>query len=136
MRSLAKSPGTNPGAHTANRRARGQVAYRDVHGVDPPPAHTVFRGHAYLDYLYGEIWTREKYLTRRDRRIISICCSAAVRADADVREHLGSALRNEELTYEELQEVVEHYAVYVGWPLGRHLDDMLLDVATELGVTG
>ena len=79
---------------------------------------------------------RTRRIQERDRRVISICCSAAVRADAEVREHLGSALRNEELTYEELQEVVEHYAVYVGWPLGRHLDDMLLDVATELGVTG
>ena len=135
MRPLGFVPWADP-VDPQTRRARGQEAYRDVHGVDPAPAHTVFRGHAYLDYLYGEIWTREKYLTRRDRRIISICCSAAVRADAEAREHLGSALRNEELTYEELQELVEHYAVYVGWPLGRHLDDMLLDVATKLGVAG
>ena len=28
-----------------------------------------------------------------------------------------------------------HYAVYVGWPLGRHLDDLLVEAATEVGVT-
>jgi hypothetical protein len=27
-----------------------------------------------------------------------------------------------------------HYAVYVGWPLGRHLDDMVVEVASDLGV--
>jgi 4-carboxymuconolactone decarboxylase len=119
----------------ATRRERGESAYQDVHGGAPAEARTLFRRHAYIDYLYGEIWTREKYLTRRDRRIISICCSAAIRADADVREHLTAAIRLQELTYTELQALVEHYAVYVGWPLGRHLDDMLIEVARELGVS-
>jgi len=115
------------------RHARGKAAYQDVLGVSPPPAQTIFRRHAYLDYLYGEIWTRQKYLTRRDRRIISICCAAAVRADKDVREHLTAAIQSHELNYTELQALVEHYAVYVGWPLGRHLDDQLIEVASELG---
>jgi 4-carboxymuconolactone decarboxylase len=115
------------------RRARGEAAYREVLGVDAPAPQTIFRRHAYYDYLYGEIWTRQKHLTRRDRRIISICCSAAVRADADVREHLRAALQFNELTHEELQALVEHYAVYLGWPLGRHLDDLLIEVANELG---
>ena len=116
----------------ATRRARGERAYSDVFGRPAPEAMTIFRRHASLDFLYGEIWTRDAYLTRRDRRIISICCSAAVRADADVRDHLRAALELKELTYEELQALVEHYAVYVGWPLGRQLDDLLIEVATEL----
>jgi len=116
------------------RRARGEAAYRDVHGEPPPPAPTAFRGNAYIDYLYGEVWTREKYLTRRDRRIISICCCGAIGVDEETREHVRAALVNGDLSYEELQELVVHYAVYVGWPLGRHLDDMLVDVAAKLGV--
>jgi 4-carboxymuconolactone decarboxylase len=100
------------------RRQRGEAAYRDVHGAAPPP----------------EVWTREQYLTRRDRRIISICCCAAVGVDTETREHLRAALANKEMSFEELQELVVHYAVYVGWPLGRHLDDLLVEAATELGV--
>src|SRR3954467_12026951 len=50
---------------TAARRSRGEAAYEDVLGVAPPPADTIFRRHAYTDFLYGEIWTRGKYLTRR-----------------------------------------------------------------------
>ena len=99
-----------------------------MHGQAPPPPSTPFRRGAYLDYLYGEIWTREEHLTRRDRRIISICCCAAVGVEAETRAHLEAALRNGELTMEELQELVVHFAVYVGWALGRQLDDLLIEV--------
>src|SRR5437588_9061109 len=93
------------------RRARGEAAYADVHGVAPAPPVTAFRGRAYLDYLYGEIWTRDEYLTRRDRRLVSICCSAELGVDEETSEHLEAALRTGELTFEELQEVVLHVAV-------------------------
>jgi 4-carboxymuconolactone decarboxylase len=116
------------------RRARGEAAYRDVHGVDAPPARTAFRGRGYVDYLYGEVWTRDRYLTRRDRRIISICCCGTVGVDSETREQLRAALATGDMTYEELQELVFHYAIYVGWPLGRHLDDLLVAAATEVGV--
>jgi 4-carboxymuconolactone decarboxylase len=116
------------------RHQRGEDAYQEVQGSAPPPPITAFRRDAYLDYLYGEIWTRDSYLTRRDRRVISICCSAAVGADEQAREHLSAALSKGELTFEELQELVLHFAVYVGWILGRQLDDVLVDVATESGL--
>ncbi len=110
------------------RRRRGEAAYRAVLGVDPPAATSPFRGRAYLDFLYGEIWTRGRHLSRRDRRIISICCAAAAGVDEEVSEHLGAALDAGEFSGEELQELVMHYAVYVGWVLGRRLDDLLARV--------
>jgi 4-carboxymuconolactone decarboxylase len=109
------------------RHARGEASYRAVQGQDPPPPSTAFRRGAYLDYLYGEIWTRDEHLTRRDRRIISICCCAAVGVEAETRTHLEAALANGELTREELEELVVHFAVYVGWALGRQLDDLLAE---------
>ncbi len=121
-------PWTDPAA-TEERSARGDAAYVAVHGQPPPPAATPFRRNAYLDYLYGEIWTRDEHLTIRDRRIISICCCAAVGVASETRPHLEAALRNGELTLDELQELVMHFAVYVGWALGRQLDDLLLEVA-------
>ena len=115
------------------RRERGEAGYRSVHGAEAPAATTPFRGRAYLDYLYGEIWTRERHLTRRDRRIVSICCAATVGVDDETREHLRAALVNGELTVEELQEFVMHFAVYMGWLLGRRLDDLLDDLVTDGG---
>ena len=116
------------------RRARGEDAYAEVHGVPAAPAPTAFRGRAYLDFLYGEVWTRDEYLTRRDRRLVSICCSTELGADTETTEHLEAALRNGELDYEELQEVVMHVAVYLGWIVARRLDDLLVTAATRLGV--
>ena len=100
----------------------------------PAPARTAFRGRAYLDFLYGEVWTRDEYLTRRDRRLVSICCSAELGVDAETTEHLEAALRSGELSYEELQEVVIHVAVYLGWIVARRLDDLLVAAATSVGV--
>jgi len=64
-----------------------------------------------------------------DHQHLLLGCRAA---DAEVRDHLRAALELAELTYDELQALVEHYAVYVGWPLGRHLDDLLVEVAAQL----
>lgn len=111
------------------RRRRGEAAYREVHGAEPPAASTPFVGRAYLDYLYGEVWTRDRHLTRRDRRIISICCATAAAVDEETSEHLRAALANDELTVEELRELVMHLTVYLGWLPGRRLDDLLSAVA-------
>ena len=128
-------PWTEP-TDDAARRARGEAGFAAVHG-DPPgdddAAITAFRGRAYLDYLYGEIWTRDRHLTRRDRRIVSICGAASVGVDEETRAHVRAALAMGDLTYEELQELVVHYAVYLGWNLGSHLDRIVVAAAGELG---
>lgn len=116
------------------RRRRGEEAYESVHGVPAPAAPTAFRGRSYLDFLYGEVWTRSKYLSRRDRRIIAICCAAGLGVDEETEEHVRAALELGELTYEDLQELVVHYAVYLGWLLGRRLDDIVHRVARDAGL--
>jgi 4-carboxymuconolactone decarboxylase len=117
------------------RRERGEDAYRRVHGAEPPTGDTPFRGRAYLDFLYGEIWTRDRHLTRRDRRIISICCAGAVGIDEETSSHLRAALEQQELTRPELDELVMHFTVYLGWALGRRLDDLLVAIGGELDTT-
>ena len=106
----------------------------DVHGRDSTPSRTVFRGTAYLDFMYGEVWTRDRYLTRRDRRVISICTAAGLSVDSETCEQIRAALVTGDMTYEELQELVMHFGVYCGWLLGRQLDDVPVEVADELGV--
>jgi 4-carboxymuconolactone decarboxylase len=107
------------------RRDRGEAAHAEVLGTPAGDATSAFAGRARLDFLYGEVWTRQRHLTRRDRRIVTICAAAYAGVDDEVREHLQAALELGDLTREELEELVVHYAVYVGWPLARHLDDLL-----------
>jgi 4-carboxymuconolactone decarboxylase len=111
------------------RRERGVASYEQIHCAAPPRASTPFQGRARLDYLYGEIWSRQKYLTRRDRRIISICSAASSAIDEEVTEHLRAAFTVGDMTRQELEELVVHFAVYLGWNLARRLDDLLIDVA-------
>jgi 4-carboxymuconolactone decarboxylase len=117
----------------ATRRQRGASAYAQIHGTAPPLAATPFQGRARRDYLYGEIWSRQRYLTRRDRRIISICSAASSAIDDEVSEHLRAALTLEDINRQELEELVVHFAVYLGWNLARRLDDRLVLVANEIG---
>lgn len=112
------------------RRERGAAAYEDIHGAAPPKPLTAFQGSARLDYLYGEIWSRQRHLSRRDRRIISICSAASTTIDEEVTPHLRAALKLGDMTRPELEELVVHFAVYLGWNLARRLDDLLVEVET------
>lgn len=114
-----------------DRRARGSAEYAAVHGVAPPPARTVFAGLGELDFLYGEVWSRNEFLTRRDRRLIAITCSAALGVDTETTAQLESALRSGDLGFEELQEVVLHVAVYLGWIVARRLDQLLVSAIDD-----
>ena len=116
-----------------SRRERGVAAYEQIHGAPPPIAKTPFQGSARLDYLYGEIWSRQEHLTRRDRRIISICSAASTAIHEEASEHLQAALTLKDMSRQELEELVVHFAVYLGWNLARRLDDLLVSVAGQVG---
>jgi 4-carboxymuconolactone decarboxylase len=118
------------------RRTRGTAAFEAVHGAAPPAPQTVFEGLGELDYLYGEIWSRDTHLTARDRRLVAITCSAALGIDTETTSQLESALRSGDLSFIELQEVVLHVAVYLGWIVARRLDQLLVDAAARTGADG
>jgi 4-carboxymuconolactone decarboxylase len=118
------------------RRVRGEAAYASVHGAAPAAPRTAFQGVGDLDYLYGEIWSRDDFLTRRDRRLIAVTCSAALGIDAETTDQLESALRSGDLTFHELQEVMMHIAVYLGWIVARRADQLLVTAATNTGTDG
>ena len=68
-----------------------------------------------IDHLFGEVWNRPG-LSTRDRRLLCLGVIAALgRADLAETQFVG-ALKNEELTREELGEVLLQLAYYAGWP--------------------
>jgi hypothetical protein len=48
---------------------------------------------------------------------------ASTAIDEGVTEHLRAALTLWDITRHELEELVVHFAAYLGWNLARHLDD-------------
>ena len=117
-----------PPADLTTRIERGQASYEEIMLGPAPEGLTTFRQVGYFAYLYGEVWTRPG-LTRKERRIISICCAAHAEPTRELEGHLYSALASGDLTYGELQELVLHYAVYLGSLSGAQLDDALVAVA-------
>jgi 4-carboxymuconolactone decarboxylase len=106
------------------RLKKGRAAYEEIMCVPPPDTDTVFRRVGYFDYLYGEIWQRP-VLTRRERRLIALSCAPVVVTEAGA--HAYAALKSSDLSFEELQELVLHVAVYVGWQNGALLDGIVVD---------
>jgi len=105
------------------RRQRGQELYAEIMGRAAPPS-TSPRSAALLDFVYAEIWSRGT-ITRRERRLITLACAAGADGYETLSEHLYAALATGDLNYEELQEVVLHFAVYCGWAKAEAFERIL-----------
>lgn len=68
------------------------------------------------DVLFGEVWSREKELSARDRSLVTVnALLASGILDSSLQFHLQTAKTNG-ITKEEIAEVLTHVAFYVGWP--------------------
>ena len=102
---------------TTEARAAGMAKMDEVYGfsVDPDTIAGPYVD-VTVDHLFGTIWTRQA-LGTRDRRMLTIGVLAAL-GQADLLEiQFRSALMREEMTEEQVREVVLHLAHYIGWPL-------------------
>jgi 4-carboxymuconolactone decarboxylase len=64
--------------------------------------------------LFGDIWERPQ-LSKRDRSLITVSALIAMNRSEQLRSHLLRA-RDNDVTLEELSEVMTHLAFYTGWP--------------------
>ena len=97
------------------RRARGEAAYREVMGNEPPPPIDPYTAQGVLDTVFSELWTRPG-LTRKERRLITLACVGASASPVAIEAHLRGALDSGDLSLEEMQEFILHFAFYAGWP--------------------
>ncbi|MGM9648830.1 MAG: carboxymuconolactone decarboxylase family protein [Butyricicoccaceae bacterium] len=67
------------------------------------------------DVLFGQVWSREKQLTLRDRSLVTVTALMAQGlTDSSFRFHLESAKKNG-ISKEEIAEILTHAAFYAGW---------------------
>ncbi|MFQ6391941.1 carboxymuconolactone decarboxylase family protein [Nocardia sp. KC 131] len=114
------SDNASNGAAADSVRQRGLAKMAEVYGTefqDYPGAHFA----ATADHLFADIWSRPA-LTVRDRRLILLGALTAQGAIDTAGIQIGAALRNEELTEEQLHEIALFLCHYVGWPNGTKLD--------------
>lgn len=68
------------------------------------------------DVLFGEVWSREDKLSLRDRSLITVTALMSKGIfDNSLKSHLQNA-KNNDVTKEEMIEVITHLAFYAGWP--------------------
>jgi 4-carboxymuconolactone decarboxylase len=74
-----------------------------------------------VDHLFGAVWTREA-LDIRDRRLLTMGVLAALGKSDLLDIQFNSALERQELTEEQVREVVLHLTHYIGWPLSTGMN--------------
>jgi 4-carboxymuconolactone decarboxylase len=101
------------------RRERGLEMMRQVYGWEIGDAPGDFFGIT-VDHLFGDIWTRPG-LSLRDRRLLLIGMLAGQGLNDVLDIQIPAAMRNGELSADELREIAIFLTHYVGWPLGSKL---------------
>jgi 4-carboxymuconolactone decarboxylase len=72
-----------------------------------------------IDHLFADVWSREKYLSTKERSMITVALLAAQGRDDELQTHIGGAM-NQGLKYAHIQEIMIHVAHYAGWAAGHH----------------
>ena len=67
------------------------------------------------DVLFGEVWSREKELSPRDRSMITIAALFSAGLYPQLKAHLAIG-KDHGVTRQEAVEIVTHLAFYCGWP--------------------
>jgi 4-carboxymuconolactone decarboxylase len=96
------------------RLARGAQEFADVNRVPAPPPDTPYTQAGILGFVFGHVWQRPG-LTRRERRLITVACVALDDAPLPIQAHVTSALHSGDLTKDEVDELVLHFAAYYGF---------------------
>jgi 4-carboxymuconolactone decarboxylase len=117
------------------RTDTGRRRYREVMVSDAPPPATPYLSHGVVDSVFGELWDRPG-LSRRDRRLVTLACVAAAAVEEPVQQHVYAALASGDISREELQEFVLHFAYYAGWPRASALEMAFYQAVARLDAEG
>lgn len=116
------------------RRARGLEKFEEVYGgnLPAPPAGTMAFFDLMLEQVFAEVWTRD-VLSVRDRRLVTMGVIAALGERDTFAVQARAALEKQELTAEQLREMVIHLASYAGYPRAAGLVGVVEKVIGEAG---
>jgi 4-carboxymuconolactone decarboxylase len=118
-----------------NRRDNGKAIINKLFGGFQEEERPCFKDMSGLttDYLFGELWSREA-LSTRDRSLITVAVLCATGKEPQLKVHLKGAL-NQDITPDQLKEVMMHIAHYSGWPAGMNGLAVLNSVVEEMGLS-
>jgi 4-carboxymuconolactone decarboxylase len=81
-------------------------------------------------FLFAQVWTSE--LPWREKRLISLTCTAIAAYAMPLETHLRAALSSGDLSEDDLHAFALHVAAYAGFPFGAGAEATLKKVLTEM----
>ncbi len=120
------------------RRQRGEEMIKKVYAGDVvvPPEGAMAFSDLMLEQLFAEVWTREA-LPMRDRRLLMLGVIATMGEQMTWKIQVKAALKNGELTPEQVRECLIHLAQYAGYPRAAGLlgptEQVIAELANEQG---
>lgn len=110
-------------------RRRGLAKMREVYGWDMPDLPGDYFALT-ADHLFADIWSRPG-LSMRDKRIMTLSVVTALGLSDLAEIQVNAALRNQEMTAEELREMAVFITHYVGFPLGSTFNSVVERVVAK-----
>lgn len=106
-------------------RRKGLAKMEQVYGFEMNDMEGDFFRYT-VEHLFGDVWQRPG-LSDRDRRLFLIGMLVGQRANDVLTIQVPAALANDELTPEELRELVITACHYDGWPNGSRMNSVVED---------
>ncbi len=100
------------------QRGRSWFNYTVTAPVNPD---SVYTHYGIANFVFGEMWCRPD-LDMRARRLITVAAVGAADTAIPINSHVFAALNSGDFTYDEMQELVLHFAAYLGWPKASILE--------------
>jgi len=113
----------------------GAKCFAWINCVDAPPRDTAYVHSGILSFVFGEVWQRP-HLTVRDRRFMTIAAVGLDDTIIPIRSHVFSGLKSGDVAYDELIELVLHFAVYSGWPKASFLNQVVVESWAQIEAEG
>ena len=82
------------------------------------------------DVLFGQVWSREKELSPRDRSFLTVTALITKGAFEQLPYHMATAKKNG-ITKEEIVAEITHLAFYAGWPKAWSAFNRAKEIWTE-----
>ena len=113
-------------------RGRDWFNYTVTAPVSPD---SVYTHYGIANFVFGEMWCRPG-LDMRARRLITVAAVGAADTAVPIASHVYAALNSGDLSYDELQEFVLHFAVYLGWPKASILEQRVRESWAKIQAAG
>ncbi|WP_172799551.1 carboxymuconolactone decarboxylase family protein [Mycobacterium sp. IS-3022] len=113
----------------------GEQAFKDINCIPFAPIRdNPYSGAGILNFVFGEMWLRPG-LGMKERRLVTVACVAFQDAPIPILSHVYAALKSRDVSFDEMDELVLHFAAYYGWPkavnLGQVVEEQKQRVTAE-----